>query len=64
MLALAFLTIAAATEHTRHPAPAGQIPLTRNEIAGPVRRPHHPASARRPAPAAMVRLAPPLPAPR
>ena len=33
MLALAFLTIAAATEHTRHPAPAGQIPLTRNEIA-------------------------------
>ena len=34
MLALAFLSIAAATEHTRHPAPAGQIPLTRNEIAG------------------------------
>jgi len=33
MLALAFLTIAAATEHTHHPAPAGQIPLTRNEIA-------------------------------
>jgi hypothetical protein len=33
MLALAFLTIAAATEHARHPAPAGQIPLTRNEIA-------------------------------
>jgi SRSO17 transposase len=33
MLALAFLSIAAATEHTRHPAPAGQIPLTRNEIA-------------------------------
>jgi SRSO17 transposase len=33
MLALAFLTIAA-TEHTRHPAPAGQIPLTRNEIVG------------------------------
>jgi SRSO17 transposase len=32
-LALAFLTIAAATEHTRTPAPAGQIPLTRNEIA-------------------------------
>jgi SRSO17 transposase len=33
MLALAFLTITAATEHTRCPAPAGQIPLTRNEIA-------------------------------
>jgi hypothetical protein len=33
MLAIAFLSIAAATEHTRAPAPAGQIPLTRNEIA-------------------------------
>jgi SRSO17 transposase len=33
MLATAFLTIAAATEHTHRPAPAGQIPLTRNEIA-------------------------------
>jgi SRSO17 transposase len=33
MLASAFLTIAAATEHARHPAPSGQIPLTRNEIA-------------------------------
>jgi len=32
MLALAFLTIVGATEHT-HPPPAGQIPLTRNEIA-------------------------------
>ena len=32
MLALAFLTIAAATEHA-HPPPAEQIPLTRNEIA-------------------------------
>jgi SRSO17 transposase len=32
MLALAFLTVAGATEHT-HPPPAGQIPLTRNEIA-------------------------------
>jgi len=32
MLALAFLTIAAAAEHTR-PPPADQIPLTRNEIA-------------------------------
>jgi SRSO17 transposase len=33
MLALAFLTIAAATEHTS-PPPDDQIPLTRNEIAG------------------------------
>ena len=33
MLATAFLTIAAAVEHTHSPAPAGQIPLTRNEIA-------------------------------
>ena len=32
MLALAFLTIAAATEHTS-PPPHDQIPLTRNEIA-------------------------------
>ena len=32
MLAIAFLSIAAAAEHTRHPPP-GQIPLTRNEIA-------------------------------
>ncbi|MBO0818513.1 MAG: IS701 family transposase, partial [Actinobacteria bacterium] len=32
MLALAFLTIAAATEH-QQPPPAGLIPLTRNEIA-------------------------------
>ncbi len=33
MLALAFLSIATAAEHARHPPPAGQIPLTRNEIA-------------------------------
>jgi SRSO17 transposase len=33
MLALAFLTIAATTEHTSCLPPAGQIPLTRNEIA-------------------------------
>ena len=32
MLASAFLTIAAAAEHARAPAPAGRIPLTRNEI--------------------------------
>ena len=34
MLALAFLSIAAAAEHARRPAPAELIPLTRNEIAG------------------------------
>jgi SRSO17 transposase len=33
MLAAAFLTITAATEHARKPALPGQIPLTRNEIA-------------------------------
>ena len=33
MLASAFLTIAAVAEHVRAPAPAGHIPLTRNEIA-------------------------------
>jgi SRSO17 transposase len=33
MLALAFLTIATAAEHTRQPAPPGQIPLTRHEAA-------------------------------
>jgi SRSO17 transposase len=33
MLAAAFLTIAAITEHARHPAPDGQVTLTRNEIA-------------------------------
>jgi len=33
MLALALLTVAAAAGHTRGPRPAGQVPLTRNEIA-------------------------------
>ncbi len=33
MLASAFLAITAAAEHARNPGPAGQIPLTRNEIA-------------------------------
>jgi hypothetical protein len=33
MLAAAVLTIAAALESVRTPDPAGQIPLTRNEIA-------------------------------
>lgn len=34
MLATAFLTVAGATEHTRSPAPQGQVPLTRSELAG------------------------------
>ncbi|MGH3221148.1 MAG: hypothetical protein ACRDPY_21045 [Streptosporangiaceae bacterium] len=33
MLAVAFLTVATATEHAICPAPAGRIPLTRSEIA-------------------------------
>ena len=33
MLALAFLSITAATEHATSPPAADQIPLTRNEIA-------------------------------
>jgi SRSO17 transposase len=33
MLALAFLTITAATEHATRPPPPEQVPLTRNEIA-------------------------------
>jgi hypothetical protein len=49
MLALAFLTITAATEHTTRPPPPGLIPLTRNEIARlfttltgqPAREPRH-----------------------
>jgi SRSO17 transposase len=32
LLAHAFLTVTAAADHARAPAPAGQIPLTRNEI--------------------------------
>jgi SRSO17 transposase len=32
MLAYAFLVVAAATQHTRHPPPLGLIPLTCNEI--------------------------------
>jgi hypothetical protein len=58
MLALAFLTVVALTEHAQH-APAGLIPLTRNEIA-------HLATALLPLPergqghwAPLVRLAPP-----
>jgi hypothetical protein len=44
MLASAFLTIAAATERARGPDPAGHIPLTRKEIAPPLRQPDHPPS--------------------
>jgi hypothetical protein len=32
MLAYAFLVVAAATEHARHPPPLGLIPLTCNEV--------------------------------
>jgi hypothetical protein len=31
-LAYAFLVVAAATEHARHPPPLGLIPLTCNEV--------------------------------
>ena len=49
MVALAFLTITAATEHATQLPPPGQIPLTRNEIARlltsltgpPARSPQH-----------------------
>jgi SRSO17 transposase len=44
LLAHAFLTVTAAVEHARAPAPSRQIPLTRNEIshlvAGHLLRPH------------------------
>jgi hypothetical protein len=33
VLAAAFLTVTAAAEHARSPAPSGQVPLTRYEIA-------------------------------
>jgi SRSO17 transposase len=33
MLAAAFLAVTATTERARHPAPHGQVPLTRNEIS-------------------------------
>ena len=49
MLATAFLTIAAATEQARSHPPAGQIPLTRNEIThllAALIRPAHGASHR------------------
>ena len=63
MLAAAFLTVAAAAEHARQPAPPAQIPLTRNEIAHLLATPDQPRT-RHPAPAALVRLATPPPAPR
>jgi hypothetical protein len=50
MLAAAVLTVAAAHEHAREPRPAGQIPLTRNEIAhllsATITCPRHEASHR------------------
>ena len=63
MLALAFLSITGATEHA-HPPPAGQIPLTRNEIAALFSTLIIEPDPRHPAPAAMVRLAATPPAPR
>ena len=63
MLAAAFLTVAAAAERARNPDPAGQIPLTRNEIASLFASLIiNPADDAR-APAALVRLAPATPAP-
>ena len=35
MVALAFRTVTAATEHASRPPPPGHIPLTRNETARP-----------------------------
>ena len=64
MLAAAFLTITAAAEHARHPAPDGQIPLTRNEIARLLATLIIQPSTRHLAPAPLVRLATPPPAPR
>ncbi len=63
MLGGAVLTIAAALERARGSGPAGQIPLTRNEIA------HLPAviipiTARHRSPDALVRLATPPSVPR
>jgi hypothetical protein len=64
MLALAFLTIAATTEHADHPPPDGQIPVTRNEIAALFSTLIiKPVTGTR-APAAMVCLAATPPAPR
>jgi SRSO17 transposase len=45
MVALAFLTVTAATEHASRPPPPGQIPLTRNEIARLLATPHLPQPA-------------------
>ena len=64
MLALALLTVAAATEHTRHPPPPDKIPLTRNEIAALFGTLIIGAGPGHPSPPAMVSLAPTPPAPR
>jgi hypothetical protein len=50
MLAYAFLVVAGATQHARHPPPLGLIPLTCNEIqhlfaALVAAAPHHPTAA-------------------
>ena len=63
MLAAAFLAIAAAAERARRPSPAGQIPLTRNEIASLFDALVNKPADSTPAPASLVRLAPATPAP-
>jgi hypothetical protein len=61
MLAYAFLVVAAATEHARHPPPLGLIPLTCNEVQHLFAA----VACRRPRPSvALVGLAPPPPGPR
>jgi hypothetical protein len=51
MLAAAVVTIAAAVERARNPAPTGEVPLTRNEIAhllaGTITRPARDDTSRR-----------------
>jgi hypothetical protein len=63
VLAYAFLVVAAATQHARHPPPLGLIPLTCNEIQqlfATLVGAHHP---QRP-PVALVVVATPTPGPR
>jgi SRSO17 transposase len=64
MLACAFLTITAATEHTAGPSPCGQIPPHPQRNRPAIRHPDPPAIAGPPAPAALVHLAATPPAPR
>ena len=64
MLGAAVLTIAAAIESARGPAAAGQIPLTRNEIAHLLAAVTAPPGRDARAPPPLVTLATPPPAPR